>query len=266
MDWTAEWSDSTVPGSRHGYELNSFANLQWLLAVESAIITERALGNEFKARYWEEKAAKLKKAIVAKFWNPKRKLFADTAEMKTYSEHSQAMALIAEVLESADAEECFRHLVEDEDLAHCTVYFDYYLFEAYFKRGRADLFLKRLDLWRDYVKKGLTTTQEAPDSGLEEHKESRSDCHAWGAHPIYFMQTGLAGIRSAAPWFERVTVAPQPGSLKTIKCRHPHPLGWIEVELKFDGDKATGVVRTPVAGIFEYGGRCVPLEVGENKL
>jgi hypothetical protein len=128
------------------------------------------------------------------------------------------------------------------------------------------LFLKRLDLWRDYVKKGLATTQEAPDSGKNGQKESRSDCHAWGAHPIWFMQTGLAGIKSAAPFFKKVRVAPCPGGLKELKASHPHPKGWIEVDLKFDGDKASGTINTPVPGTFEFGGMKVELSRGENRL
>ena len=146
------------------------------------------------------------------------------------------------------------------------MYFSYYLFEAYFKYGRSDLFLKRLDLWRDYVKKGLTTTQEAPDSGKNGQHESRSDCHAWGAHPIWFMQTGLAGIRSAAPFFEKVLVSPCPGGLGDVKAHHPHPKGWISVDLKFDGGKASGTVRTPVPGAFRFGGREVELKAGCNEI
>ena len=166
--------------------------------MRSAAAVERALGNELQAKYWEEKSDKLKQAVVKTFWDEKRGIFADTPAKKDFSEHAQALALLGDVLPAGKAETTFRHLVDDKDLKRCTVYFSYYLFETYFKFGRGDLFLKRLDLWRDYVKKGLTTTQEAPDSGKNGQNESRSDCHAWGAHPIWFMQTGLAGIKPAA--------------------------------------------------------------------
>ena len=116
------------------------------------------------------------------------------------------------------------------------------------------------------MKKGLATTQEAPDSGKNGQNESRSDCHAWGAHPIWFMQTGLAGIKSDAPFFKKIRVAPCPGGLKELKASHPHPKGWIEVDLKFDGDKASGTVSTPVPGTFEFGGKKVELSRGENRL
>ena len=267
MDWVVGWDgDGTAPGCRFGDGVNAELNLYWNLAMRSAALTERALGNELQAKYWEEKSEKLKQAVVKVFWDEKRGIFADTPEKKDFSEHAQALALLGDVLPKDKAETVFRHLVEDKDLKRCTVYFSYYLFETYFKFGHGDLFLKRLDLWRDYVKKGLTTTQEAPDSGKNGQNESRSDCHAWGAHPIWFMQTGLAGIKSAAPFFEKVRVAPCPGGLKSLKATHPHPKGWIEVDLKFDGGKATGMVITPVPGTFEFGGKTVELKAGINAI
>ena len=273
MDWPANWrgqgdsiGDGTAPGSRYGEGVNAEVNLFWLLDMQSAAATERAFGNELQAKYWEAKAEKLKKAIVAKFWCAERGLLADTPQMKNFSEHAQALAILADALPKDKVEICFKHLVEDRDLIRTTVYFNYYLFEAYFKMGRADLFQQRLDLWRNYVALNVTTLLESPDDGKKGPMESRSDCHGWGGHPIWFMQTGLAGIRSAAPFFAKVRVAPQPGTLKELKAKHPHPQGYVEVDLKFDGGKATGVVKTPVEGVFEYGGATVPLKAGVNAI
>jgi hypothetical protein len=181
--------------------------------------------------------------------------------MKDYSEHSQSLAILADVLPPQKAKRCFERLISEKDLKRATVYFSYYLFGCYFKFDRGDLFLEKLDLWRDYLAKGLSTTQEAPDTV---DRESRSDCHAWGAHPIWFSQTGLAGIRSAAPFFEKVSVEPSPGHLSELKAKQPHPKGFVEVDLRFDGDKASGTVKTPVEGVFVYRGFRQVLKIGEN--
>ena len=264
MDWVVGWvNDGTMINTENGRKLNSFANLMWLLDMQSAAKVERAFGNVRLAEHWEEKAVRLKAAIIGKFWDESRSLVADTVEKKSFCEHCQALAILAGMLPEDREAELFRHLVTDDDLYRTTVYFSYYLFEAYFKMGRSDLFQKRLDLWRDYVARGLTTTAERPDTPK---REGRSDCHAWGAHPIWFMQTGIAGVRSAAPWFARVAIEPQPGALKRVKARHPHPDGWIEVDLVFDGDRAMGTVVTPVPGTFSFGGRVVELVPGVNRL
>ena len=267
MDWTVEWNGSSVPGSDYGYEMNSFINLFWLLDMQSAAKTERALGNIHLAEHWEAKAEHLKAKIVEKFWSEKRGLLADTPAKKTFSEHSQALAIITDCLPIDKRDVCFGHLVADTDIARTTVYFNFYLFEAYFKMGRADLFLKRLDLWREYLALDVKALLEAPDNaGKNGQIESRSDCHAWGSHPVYFMQTGLAGIRSAAPFFEKVLVAPQPGDLKSLKCRHPNPKGWIEVDLTFAEGAASGTVSTPVPGTFVFGTRTIDLHPGLNEI
>lgn len=262
VDWTVGWSHNGVPpsaGLNRG--VSSIINLFWNLAMKSTAAVERALGNELQAKYWEEKSKKLSKKIDELFWSEKMGMLADDVKKSHFSEHAQSLALIGDVLPGDKAAKAFEGLITNEKLKRCTVYFSYYLFETYFKFGRGDLFLKRLDLWRDYVKKGLTTTQEAPDKGKN---ESRSDCHAWGAHPIWFMQTGLAGIKSDGEFFSKVLVSPSPGSLKEISAKHPHHKGWIEVDLKFDGDKATGVVKTPVPGTFKFKGMSVDLIAGEN--
>ena len=61
-------------------------------------------------------------------------------------------------------------------------------------------------------------------------------------------------------------VAPCPGDLKDLKAKHPHPDGWITVELKFTDGKATGTVDTPVPGKFVFGDQSVELTKGLNTL
>ncbi len=265
MDWEPNWLLGTAPESFDlaSGGITSEVNLFWLLALQTAEKVERAFNNDLLAAHWRAKAEKLKETILRMFWDEKRGLLADNAKKNSFAEHSQCLAILADALPKDKANILARNLVTDKYLSRCTVYFSYYLFEAYFKIGRADLFLKRLDLWRNYVKKGVTTLLESPESPA---CEARSDCHAWGAHPIWFMQTGLAGIRSDALFFAKVRVAPQPGSLREIHATHPHPQGRIKVDLTFDGDKASGSVETPVPGVFEYGGKTIPLSVGINRV
>lgn len=262
VDWVAGWiTRSMPPGSPCGEGVNSELNLLWSLAMRSAAVTERALGNELQAKYWETKRDALNRRIYETFWDAGRGLLADDAKKTSFSEHSQALAVIAGAL-PADAEKtAFARLLDDTSLNRCSVYFSYYLFEAFFKMGRCDLFLSRLDLWRRYLASGLTTLIESPDTP---ERESRSDCHAWGAHPIWFMQTGIAGIRSDAPFFRRVRIAPQPGSLKEFSVKHPHPDGWIKAQLVFEGDSVRGSVSTPVPGVFVWRGTEKRLSPGEN--
>ena len=265
MDWvtSGEWHGGWAPGSRDG-GANAEMNLFYLAALQGAAKIEDAFGNPHLAAHWREKAAKLKPAIVKQFFDEGRGLFASDAAKKSFAEHAQCLALLTDVFEGERAQALFERLISDKNLHRTTVYFSYYLFETYFKFGRADLFLKRLDLWKGYVKLGATTTLESPE--YPGH-DARSDCHAWGAHPLWFLRTGVAGIRSAAPFFEKVRVAPQPGGLKSIRASYPHPSGqMIEVDLVFEGGKARGRVTTPVAGEFVFGDAVKPLVPGVNDI
>ena len=268
VDWVTEWGPNGMPpGACVGEGPNAELNLFWVLAMRSAEIVERALGNGCQADYWEVKRKRLAERIVERFWDVERELLSDTPAGRDFSEHAQCLALLGDVLPAGKSERAWSHLVADADLRRTTVYFSYYLFSCYFKFGRGDLFLKRLDLWRGYVAKGLCTTQEEPDKEKDGRKvESRSDCHAWGGHPVLFMQTGLAGIRSDAPFFGRVRIAPSPGDLREVHVRHPHPKGFITMDMRFVGGKAVGTVRTPVPGTFVWQGNETELHVGENMI
>lgn len=262
MDWVPEWNAGVAPDGQAS-PASAVNNLYWVLTLRNAAYVERALGNAEMAAIWEKKARRTFAAVERHFWDESRGLFADTVRHDRYSEHAQCLALLTDLLPQKQAERVFKGLVGDSDLARCTVYFSYYLFDAYFKFGRGDLFLKRLDLWRDYVVRDAKTAFEKPET---EAKDSRSDCHAWGSHPLVFMQKGLAGIQSAAPFFGRVRVAPSPGSLSFIRAKAPHPKGFVEVDLHFDGLKVSGLVTLPkgVEGEFVWQNRTIPLTAGRN--
>lgn len=261
-DWpeSKAWGYGTPPGAKEG--LTALDTLLFIHALKSVAKAERAIGETELAAIWERKAADYAQAARALFWSEVRGLFADTPKHDTFCEHAQCLALLADILPPDQATRTFKALVSDKDLVPTTVYFSHYLFDTYLRFGRADLFLKRLDLWRGYVAQGLKTPQEAP--GIA----GRSDCHAWGAHPLYHLQTGVAGIRPASDGFATVCVAPQPAGLKFIRAKSPTPKGPVAVDLQFAGDRVTGCVTLPPAmtGSFVWRGMTQPLQAGANDI
>ena len=272
LDWVVKnpWdTKSWAPGSVEGdTRRSSLVSLFWVLALQGASEVEAALGDDAMAGYWRAKADRVAGSVLRFFWDERRGMVADTDAFDHYSEHAQSLALVAGILPPDKRERAARALVEEPDLARATVYFSHYLFEAYFAIGRGDLFLKRLDLWRHYVSLGLRTPLEAPESGKNGQKEARSDCHAWGSHPIFWLQSGTAGVMPSAPRFATVRVAPQPGSLKFLRTRVPHPKGFVEVELSFASGRASGFVALPegVTGSFEFAGQTRALAPGRNEI
>ena len=83
-------------------------------------------------------------------------------------------------------------------------YFRFYLARALDHAGLADEYLQSLDPWRKLLPMHFSTWPEVPG-------DTRSDSHAWSAHPIYDMLTLVAGIEPASPGFASVRIAAAPG-------------------------------------------------------
>ena len=122
------------------------------------------------------------------FWDTGRNCFADNRSRTYFSEHAQAYALLTGLLSDAETTALHQALREPEDLAPATLYFLHYVFEALLKLRDREEVLRRMDVWQELVDKGFRTAIERPDP-------SRSDCHAWGSHPIFHAATGFGERR-----------------------------------------------------------------------
>ena len=261
VDWVPDWPFGVPPGGRPGESGSSVHSLLCLLAFREAAAAEATLGERDLAARWTRRADALAAAVAAAFWDEARGMVADSLAHDSFSEHAQALAILADALDAPRAARALAGLVAAPGLARCTVSFSHYLFGALVRGGRADVLLTRLDLWRDMVRQDLNTPIEGPG-------DARSDCHAWGSHPVYHLLTGVAGIRPDAPGFGRVRVAPQPGGLRWIEAGVPSPKGLVRADLRFDGDRVSGAVTLPkgMSGVFVWRGAEMPLVGGPNAI
>ncbi|MFA7237685.1 MAG: alpha-L-rhamnosidase C-terminal domain-containing protein [Phycisphaeraceae bacterium] len=129
------------------------------------------------------------------------------------------------------------------------------------KMGRTGLLLERMKLWYDLPAQGFKTTVECPEP-------ARSDCHAWGAHPIYHAFASILGIRPGGFGFKTVRISPQLGPLDHAEGTLPHPLGDIVVNLRRQGRKLTGFIELPagLGGTLFTDGLETPLPPGRTVL
>lgn len=260
VDWVPRpfWKQG-VPGG-HTEALTAPIALHLPLALWAAAEIEEACGEELMARRWKAHAADAFTAIMTAFWDPRRNMLADDREATAWSEHAQALALASPTLDPDRRAALTNALVNPTpDMAPASVYFSYYVHEALLLAGRVDALLERFSFWKDLPRQGFLTTVEKPEP-------SRSDCHGWGAHPLYHCLTGLAGIRPAGPGFHEVHITPQPAGLEHIKASLPHPKGLLSVDLRFAGTRVSGTIETPVPGSLYYLGRREGLQPGTNEL
>jgi alpha-L-rhamnosidase len=258
VDWVPAWERGMPKGARSG--ISCVVNLLFAMALRFAADLENAFGEPSLGERNTRLANSIGDSVNQLFWDEERGLLADDVEHSSFSEHAQCLALLTDVLDGQRAKTCLRQLLTDEILHRTTVYFSFYLFEVLKKFERPDLLLERLSFWKDLRAKGFKTPVEKPEP-------SRSDCHAWGAHPLYHFHASLSGIRPATPGFQSVLIAPQLGSLSEVHSRIPHPRGYIEAHVTVDPNSGTTVsIHLPngIAGIFLWKGEKVPLRPGDN--
>jgi hypothetical protein len=259
-DWVNDkpsWNYGAPLRGADGCSINM--DLQLLLAYQVMAELEEARGNTWQAGEYKASAEKLAAGVKAAYWNPARGLFADRAEQDNYSQHGNALAILCGIVD--DPKSLAQKLLTDDSLAQCTIYYKFYLHEAYVKAGLGDDYLKWLDIWRENIAMGMTTWGE--DANVF---GTRSDCHAWGASPnIEFFRTVL-GIDSDAVAFKRVRIEPHLGDLQEIGGAMPHPAGEISVHYKVKGKKLQVEVNLPkeVDGLFVWNGKEQYVRGGKN--
>lgn len=255
MDWVEEWDTGYPPDGEFG--CSGIVNLLYIMALQKAAELEAHYGEEILSRRYAAKAASVRDAVRSQFWEADTSVFADDLNHKAYSEHSQCLALLTGTVPEGREEDCLQALLERDDLSRCTVYFSFYLFETLYRFDRADELHARYQFWKNLHALGMRTPVEAPEP-------SRSDCHAWGSHPLFHLHASVAGVRPDGFGFERVLIKPLPGAMEAFTCETPHPNGSIVVT--WSGDSWVISLPEGMTGTFVWDGQETALGAGEQRI
>lgn len=258
LDWAKGYEEGVPPGAGKGHA--TAFTLQFAIVLRQAAELEEALGRASEAAHDRALADQLVKAARAKAWDEARGLFADAPGQKIYSQQTNSLAILAGAVPPEQRRAVMERILSDPSLVQASFYFRFYVDEAMREAGLADRYLERLEPWHAMIRNGMTSTAETPEP-------TRSDSHAWSAHPSYHLLASVLGIRPASPGFGRVEIAPALGSMRRASGHMPHPAGEIRVQLERIG--ATGLkgeIALPQAttGLFRWRGSTVELAGGTN--
>ena len=256
-DWTG-WKSGVMPSDADGK--CAYMDLLHILALRDAAEMERALGLASSAKEYESQIQKITSSVRKNYWDSSRQLFADNGGKDSFSQHVNALAILADVIPADQSKALMKRIMDDKSLTPCTIYFRFYLQMAMARSGCGDMLLDNLGVLRDQMALGLTTWAEMPEP-------SRSDCHAWGSSPNIEFYRMVLGIDSAAPGFKKVKVAPSPGYLKEALGSIPHPDGEVSVSYRIgDTGRISAEVELPqgTTGTFEWHGKSKALKAGKN--
>jgi hypothetical protein len=218
---------------------------------------------EAYAMLYLERAGKLKETIRNKYWDISKGLYADTPEKDVFSQHANALAILTGTAGNSEASLLAGKMLAEKSLAPASIYFKYYLHQAYIGAGLGNDYLSWLDKWFENIAMGLTTWAEDSDVN-----GARSDCHAWGSSPnIEFYRTVL-GIDTDAPGFARVKIEPHLGTMKSAGGEMPHPLGKIRAKYALVNGKWNVDIDLPegLTGRLVWKGQEIALKSGKNNM
>lgn len=263
IDWVPS---GTIPTyDSHGE--SCVTTLQYLGALRNAADLEDAFGDAALATRYRDRAARVREDIYGKCWAAGRGMLADNPGKTDFSQQANIMGVLYDVIPAAEQKSVLERVLAIEPgttpdgVLSASYYFRFYLARALDHAGMADDYLASIKPWRQLLPLHFSTWPEIPGN-------TRSDSHAWSAHPIYDLLTLVAGIEPASPGFKTVRIAPHLGSLPSLTAIYPHPDGTIEVQYHRRGSGLDADITLPAGlqGTFVFSGRSWPLQSGPNHI
>ncbi len=269
VDWGADFDFGRPPQDEDGG--SSVITLQFVEALRYAAEMEAAFGSKEYARTYRDVARRAAQAVYACCWNRQYGLLADTPAQQHFSQHANILGVWLDVVPIAHQRDVLTKVLSTSDagfkvaspvpsMTAATYYFRFYLARALDHAGMGDQYLQLLGPWKTMLNLGLTTWAESPEP-------TRSDSHAWSAHPDYDLLTIVAGIRPESPGFKSVTIQPHLGDLKHLSAVMPVPGGIVSVEYNRGAGGIDAEVTLPegMTGTLLWLGRKTSLR-GHQKL
>jgi alpha-L-rhamnosidase len=247
---------------------SALLTLTFVDTLRQAAELEDAFGEKHLAAKYRAAARKASDAVYRQCWNARLGLLADTPDQKEFSQYTNLYGVLTDAIPRADQAQVMRKIIAPNlgenpvvKLALVDYHAQFYLSRAIDKTGLGGYYLNTIGPWSEMLAMGLTTTPEVKEP-------TRSDTHAWSAHPMYDLLTIVAGIHPGSPGFSSVRIAPHPGALDHFEAAMPHEEGEIRVQYRHDETRATLVISLPqgLPGVLEWNGRQYSLRDGEQTL
>jgi alpha-L-rhamnosidase len=270
VDWGKDFGFGMPPADADGG--SSPITLQYIEALRYAAELEATFGDPIRVQRYHEAESRAVAAIRKLCWNNSYGLIADTPTQKHYSQHANILGVWLDVIPAQKQKDVLTKILSTSDagftasgpvpdMTKATYYFRFYLARALDHAGLGDRYLDLLQPWRDMVALGLTTWAEQPEP-------TRSDSHAWSAHPNFDFLTIVAGIRPKTPGFSSVTIQPHLGHLTNVVSAVPTPRGTIEASFKSNATGVDAEITLPanVSGKLVWRGKNVLLHAGLQRV
>lgn len=235
VDRVPGWPGGEPPAIAAGE--STYLTSLYIHALDTAVRLHAEAGDPADAARWQPVAERLRGAVREAAWSEEEGLFLEGPGRVEdgLSQHSQALAILADVATPAQARRILERLTSDPTLHRMKFMQSYYLARALEKAGGYAAFGTHvLALWREALAKHVSTWPEYPDP-------TRSDCHAWGSWIAADFVTCVLGIRPRKAGYEEVRIAPHTEVGSYARGSAPTPNGIVTVA--WEKDRDTGAVH-----------------------
>jgi hypothetical protein len=270
VDWSEDFQAGEPPQDTDGG--SSIITLQFIEALRYASELEDVYGHRTRGQMYRQAADRASEGVRELCWNQKSGLLADTPAQTHFSQHANILGIWLDLIPQAQQKTVLAKVLSGSTtrfkrdsalppMSQATYYFRFYLARALQHAGMGQEYLPLLQPWRDMLALGLTTWAEQPEP-------TRSDSHAWSAHPNYDLLTVVAGIRPASPGFRTVTIEPNLGVLGHVAAAMAHPNGEIQVEYatKIGSIQARVSLPPGISGTLLWEGKNYQLHDGAQNI
>lgn len=268
-----DWSPPTYAGGAPPQEVDggsSAITLQYIAALQDGADLEDKMGEPERAARYRGLAKRAGEGLMKQNWDVNAGLLADTPAKKTYSQQANSLAVLLDVIPGDQQKTVMTKVLQSSDgkglsagvpMSQASYYFFFYVARAMVHTGLGDEYIAQLEPWRKMLSMGLSTWAETPEP-------TRSDSHAWSAHPTLDLLTIVAGIAPGSNGFESVRITPHLGPLEQASAAMPSPKGMVTVRYTKKQSGWTAHVSLPegLPGQVEWRGQTIPLHAGEQEI
>lgn len=221
VDWQDEWEGQNGAPQATAYGPSTIINLMYAYAMKQAAYINEATGRNGVAEEYRSRQDKICREIRRTCWSEKKGMFREGPEFEQYSVHAQAWAVLNDMVSKKDAGDIMERALNAPDTVKNSFSTSFEVFQALSIAGRYDLANAMFDLWRVLPEKGCTTCPEVPVN-------SRSECHAWSAQPIYEFVFHILGIHIEEAGWEKICIRPDFSVIENLIGQVATPMGMLK--------------------------------------
>ena len=188
VDWQPKWARlGGVPEAvEHGP--STIINLMYALALEKAAVLWESEGRTALAEEYRMRKTAILETVQTLCWDAQKEMYREGPSFCQYTQHAQSWAVLNQMVSGKQAKAVLRAAMRDPDVLRVTFSTSFEWFRALEMAGLYDETATDMAAWAALPAMGNTTCPEVPG-------DSRSECHAWSALPIYEFACTMAGIR-----------------------------------------------------------------------